>query len=85
LGARRAAQRAVVGLTEQGAALAVADDRPAHAELDEHRRRNLAGERPVVLPVDVLGAEDHRRAGQQHRRVGQRGEGRADHDLDGAG
>ena len=47
----------LVGLAEQLAALAVAADDVGDVELGEERRRDLAGERALVLPVAVLGAE----------------------------
>ena len=50
----------LVGLAEQLAPLAVAADHVAHVELGEERRRHLAGERALVLPVAVLGAEGER-------------------------
>ena len=50
----------LVGLAEQLAALAVAGDDVLHLELGEERRRHLAGERALVLPVAVLGAERER-------------------------
>ncbi len=60
----RATQCAVVALPEQCAALAVADDHPAHPELAQHRRRHLAGEGAAPLPVEVLGAEAYDRAAE---------------------
>ena len=42
---------------EQGPPLRMADDCPAYAELGEHARRHLAGERARFLPVHVLGAD----------------------------
>jgi hypothetical protein len=56
----------------------VADDGAADAELEQDRRRDLAGERPLVLPVDVLGVD--RTAACD--RGSERAEGRADHDID---
>src|SRR5581483_979066 len=49
-----APRHAVVGLPEQLPPLGVADERAGDAELEEHRRRDLAGEGAFRLPVDVL-------------------------------
>ena len=43
-----------VGLAEEPPALRVADDHVLGAGLLDHRRRHLAGERALALPVDVL-------------------------------
>ena len=48
----------------------MADDRAVDAELEQHRRRDLAGERPLDLPVDVLRGDGDLGAGERlHRRV----------------
>ena len=44
----------LVRLAEELPPLGVPDDRTGHAELEQHRRRDLARERPLELPVDVL-------------------------------
>ena len=75
----------LVGLAEQLAALAVAGDHVAHVELGQERRRHLAGERALVLPVAVLGAERERRARRPRSRVwtdAEVGERRVDADVD---
>ena len=52
-----AARDGLVGLAEVLAPLGVADDRAADAELEQHRRRDLAGEGALVGPVHVLGED----------------------------
>ena len=51
----------LVRLAKELPALGVPDDGARHAEFGEHRRRYLARERALELPVDVL-CEDARRA-----------------------
>ena len=50
----RASRDARVGLAEVLPPLRVADDRAVDAELEQHRRRDLAGVRALGLPVHVL-------------------------------
>src|SRR5260370_673361 len=69
------------GLTSLG----VPDDDVPDGELGEHDGADLAGERPLVLPVAVLRAEHDRDGvglseGLQGPQVGERG---ADHDVAG--
>ena len=52
----------VVGLAEDVPPLAVADEHPVGADLAQHHAGDLAGERPAVLVVHVLGAHAERRA-----------------------
>ena len=68
----------LVGLAEILAALGVADERSLDPELEQHPRRDLAGERALVVPVDVLGV--HRDAAGD--RFAQRCERRAHDDVD---
>src|SRR5215204_1335250 len=68
---------ALVALAEELAPLGVPDDRAGHAELAQHRSRDLARIGTFGLPVDILrvdvrGPSDRRR---------KRGERRADHDV----
>ena len=46
-----------VGLAEQLAPLGVPEDHAVHADLGQHRRRDLAGERALVRVVHVLGED----------------------------
>ena len=70
-----------VGLAEQRAALGVADDHVLGAGFADHRRADLAGERALALPVQILrGDHDVAVAGRLGRGV-QRGERRREHDL----
>src|SRR5262249_41495722 len=73
----------LVRLTEQLPALGVPDDDVRDVELRQHRRAHLAGERALVLPVDVLGTEQDRDAARTEHRLhrAKRGERRAHHDL----
>ena len=57
------------------------DERSRDAELDEHSRRDLAGERTLVGPVDVLRVD---RPFLADRGL-ERDERRAEHDLDAVG
>src|SRR5262249_30714260 len=77
----RAAGDGLVGLAEVLPPFRVADDRAGDAELTQHRRRDLACERTLVSPVDVL-RED---GDSVLDRRGKRCERRADHDVDTAG
>src|SRR5664280_868208 len=70
-----------VALAEVLPPLRVAGDHPAHPELGEHRRRDLAGERAAVLPVAVLGADRDLGAGRDQHGRGEQRERRADDDL----
>ena len=81
----RAARGRLVGLAEVLAALGVADDRAGGAGGDQHRARDLAGERALVLPVDVLRVDADRAAlelgdGRLKGHVRRR-----DHDVDALG
>ena len=77
----------LVGLAEQLAALGVPGDHVGDVELGQHRRRHLAGERALLLPVAVLGAEGDRdrvRLGLEHGLDrAQVGERRVDRHVDG--
>ena len=53
----RAARDHLVGLAEELAPLRVADERALDAELEQHRRRDLAGVGAARLPVHVLGID----------------------------
>ncbi len=68
----------LVGLAEVLAPLGVPDDRALDAELEQHRRRDLARERALVRPVDVLGVDGD----SAPDRGRERRERRADDDLD---
>ena len=74
----------LVGLAEQLAPLAVAADDVLHVELGEEHRRHLPGERALVLPVAVLGAEGERQVVDVDQRLdaAQVGERRVDADVD---
>src|SRR6266511_3331998 len=52
-----ASRDALVRLAEELPPLRVADDRTVDAELAQHRRRDLAREGALRLPVDVLGSD----------------------------
>src|SRR5262245_13881435 len=74
----------LVRVAEHRAALGMPNHDVGDLERLEHRGRDLAGERPLVLPVDVLGAEavGEAVAVDQRLHAPQGGEGRAHHDLD---
>ena len=73
-----------IGLAEQLAPLAVPADHVAHLQLGQERRRDLAGEGALVLPVAVLGAEGERQVvgGDQRLDAADVGERRMDADVD---
>ncbi len=73
----------LVRLAEVLAPLGVADDRARHAELEQHRRRDLARERALELPVDVLRVDADAAVGAEalQRRL-ERDVRRADDDVD---
>ena len=58
----------VVGLAEQRAPLGVADDHVARAGVADHRRADLAGERALALPMQVLRGDADRAAFRGVRR-----------------
>ena len=72
----------LVGLAEVLAAFRVADERAVDAELAEHRRGDLAGERAFALPVAVLGEDTDLRAGECLHGCGERDVRRSDDDVD---
>ena len=72
----------LVGLAEVLPALGVADERSVHAELAQHRRRDLAGECALVGPVAVLREDADLGAGQRLHGLLERDERRADDDVD---
>src|SRR6185503_12536500 len=53
------ARQGLVALAEVLAPLGVAEDDAVDAELEQHRRRHLAGERALRLLVHVLGGDPH--------------------------
>ena len=55
----------LVGLAEVLAPLRVADERAVGAELPEHQRGDLTGERAFALPVAVLGEDTDLRTGER--------------------
>ena len=66
---RHLERQRLVGLAEHLAALGVAEHHAVDADLGQHRRRDLAGERPLGSLVHVLGVDGHPRAagGVDHR------------------
>ena len=74
----------LVGLAEVLPPLGVADERALHAELEEHRRGDLAGVRPLELPVHVLGEHADLGLPEARDRRLERRERRADDDVDGS-
>ena len=77
-----AARHRLVGLAEVLPALGVADDRAVDPELDQHRRRDLAGERALACPVAVLREHPDVRAREGLHRLRERDVRRADRDVD---
>src|SRR3954454_20067375 len=71
-----------VGLAAPLAPLGVRDERAVHADLAQHRRRRLAGEGAVALPVAVLGEHADLRAGKRLHAHFERDERRAHDDVD---
>src|SRR5918992_1325984 len=73
-----------IGLSNVLPTLGVADDHVPDLERFQHRRGDLAGERPLLLPVDVLGPEGEPEAVAVDQRLHttERGERRTDHHLD---
>ena len=82
---RGAARDRLVGLAEPLAALRVADEGPVHAELAQHRRRDLARERTLGVPVAVLREHADLGAGERLHRRRERDVRRADDDVDAVG
>ncbi len=74
-----------VGLAEQLAPLGVAEDHAVDADLDQHRRRHLAGERALGRLVHVLRVDLDPRAARRVDHRLQRRERRADRDVDPVG
>ncbi len=57
------------------------DDHAAASGVDEHARRNLAGERAFALPVQILRGDADGAAARGFHCRSERGEGRGDHDV----
>jgi hypothetical protein len=72
----------LVGLAEELAPLRMPDDRSVDPQLEQHRRGDLAGERALCLPMNVLGSDRDFRPGERLHRRAQRQERRADGDID---
>ena len=71
-----------VGLAEQTAPLGVADDHVLGAGFLDHRRRDLAGERALALPVEILRGDADVRVARGFGHGVDRRERRRDDDLD---
>ena len=79
---RRALVDGLVRLAEILTALAVTGDDVGRARVDDHARGDLAGERAVVLPVAVLGADADLGALRRGNGLEDVDRRRAAHDLD---
>ena len=84
-GRHELARHELVALAVNRAALGMADDRIAAADVREHRRRNLAGMRPRLFGADVLAPETHAAARELAGDLGEVDERRAEDDFAGAG